>query len=129
MKQSRIRRILAALITMFSLLFAQIAVAAYACPDLAMTAMAAKAAQEAMPGCTDMDMAQPGLCEAHCASGHQSLDTPANPPIAAFMPSRLVAVLPALEILFPVTPVQTNLSLLARATAPPLAIRHCCFRI
>lgn len=129
MKLPRIRRILAALITMFSLLFAQLAVAAYACPDLAMTAMAAKAAQEAMPGCTDMDMAQPGLCEAHCANGHQSLDTPANPPIAAFVPSRLVAILPALEFLVPATPIQANPSLLARATAPPMAIRHCCFRI
>lgn len=129
MKSPRLRRITVALITMFSLLFAQLAVAAYACPDLASAAMAAKAAQDAMPGCANMEMGQPGLCQAHCTNGHQSLDTPANPPIASFVPSRLMAVLPALEVPVPATPVQAGLPLLTRATAPPLAIRHCCFRI
>jgi len=129
MKLPRIRRILAALMTIFSLLFTQFAVAAYACPDLAMTAMVVKAAQDAMPGCADMDMAQPGLCQAHCDSGHQTLDTPTNPPVAAFVPGCLVAVLPALDVQARLAPVQANPVLLTRTTAPPLAIRHCCFRI
>lgn len=129
MKLSRTQRVFAALFTVLSLLFTQLAVAAYACPDLAPEAMAAKVMQEAMPGCTDMDMVKPGLCHAHCASGHQSLDAPAAPHIGAFIATGLVTVLPAGVVFHSVLPTRITPALLARSTAPPLAIRHCCFRI
>ncbi|CAN7597179.1 hypothetical protein LJR289_004333 [Pseudoduganella sp. LjRoot289] len=129
MQPSRTTRLVAALITMFSLLFAQLAVAAYACPDLTMSSMSAKAAQDAMPGCADMDMAQPGLCQAHCASGHQSLDTPPAPHVPAFVSGGLVAVVAVADRVFSTAPPPLSSPLLTRTTAPPLAIRHCCFRI
>lgn len=129
MKLSRTQRVLAALFTVLSLLFTQFAVAAYACPDLAAEAMAAKVMQEAMPGCTDMDMDKPGLCDAHCASGQQSLDAPAAPHVGAFIATGLVSVLPVGVDLNSALPTRVNSTLLARSTAPPFAIRHCCFRI
>ncbi len=129
MKLPRTQRAFAALFTVLSLLFTQLAVAAYACPDLAAEAMAAKVMQEAMPGCTDMGIGKPGLCHAHCASGHQSLDAPAAPHVGAFIPSGLVTVLPVCAVFNSVLPTRVNATLLARSTAPPLAIRHCCFRI
>lgn len=129
MKLPRTQRIFAALLTVLSLLFTQLAVAAYACPDLAAEAMAVKVMQEAMPGCTDMNIGKPGLCHAHCTSGHQSLDAPAAPHAGAFIATGLVSVLPVGIVLSSAHPTRINSTLLARSTAPPLAIRHCCFRI
>lgn len=129
MKVPRTVRLVAAIITMFSLLFAQLAVAAYECPDLTVSAMSVKATQNAMPGCTDMDMAQANLCQAHCASAHQSLDTPAAPHVAAFVSCGLVAVLAEADNASSTAPPPASSTLLTRTTSPPLAIRHCCFRI
>lgn len=129
MKPSRTQRVFAALFTVLSLLFTQLAVAAYACPDLAAEAMAAKVMQDAMPGCTDMGMGKPGLCHAHCASGHQSLDAPSVPHVGAFIATGLVSVLASGIVFSSALPIRLNATLLARSTAPPLAIRHCCFRI
>jgi hypothetical protein len=129
MKMPRTVRLVAAIITMFSLLFAQLAVAAYECPDLTVSSMSVKVAQDAMPGCTDMDMAQPNLCQAHCAHGHQSLDTPTAPHIGAFVSSGLVAVLAEARDASFTAPPPASSTLLTRTTSPPLAIRHCCFRI
>ena len=128
MKPPRIQRIFAALITALSLLFTQLAVAAYACPDLVVETMAAKVMRDAMPGCTGMDMAKPGLCQAHCAGGHQSLDAPVTPYIGAFIATGLVAVLPIRIVFDSELPARVSSTHLARSTAPPLAIRHCCFR-
>lgn len=131
MKMPRTVRFVAAIITMFSLLFAQLAVAAYECPDLTMSSMSAKAAQDAMPGCADMnmDMARPNLCQAHCANGHQSLDAPAAPHIGAFVSCGLVATLAVADKLVSMAPKPAGSALLTRTTSPPMAIRHCCFRI
>ncbi|WP_228893955.1 hypothetical protein [Pseudoduganella aquatica] len=129
MKLPRTQRVFAALLTVLSLLFTQLAVAAYACPDLVMEAMAAKVMQDAMPGCTEMNVGKPGLCQAHCASGHQSLDAPATPHIGAFIATGMVAVIPIRVVFDSELPTLVSSTLLARSTAPPLAIRHCCFRI
>jgi hypothetical protein len=130
MKLPRISRAIAALIAVFSLLFAQLAVAAYACPQLAMAVMSAQAEQGDMPGCTGMaDAGRPGLCQAHCASGQQSLDAPAIPPVAPFSATGLVAVIALTDAAEAARPAAPHPPLLAHATAPPLAIRHCCFRI
>lgn len=129
MKRFRTQRVLAALITALSLLFTQLAIAAYACPELVVQAMAAKAMQDAMPGCTGTDMQKPGLCQAHCANSHQALDAPATPHIGAFIATGLVAVLPVRFVADAELPTRVSATLLARSTAPPLAIRHCCFRI
>jgi hypothetical protein len=83
-------------------LFAQLAVAAYACPTIdgpasVIAAANAEATHAAMPGC-DMGKndSNPNLCLQHCQAGDQSVQTLphlAVPPLAA---------VPALSILEPV---------------------------
>ena len=84
-----------------------------------------------MVGCKGMDSEQPALCHAHSedALGKQSLDKPAAPDVMAFAPAGLVLTLvlgDSTEI--PQEPQRQSL-FLVRSTAPPIAIRHCCFRI
>jgi hypothetical protein len=131
MKLSPPARAIAAIIMLFSLLFAQLAVSAYACPLPGQPQAAGTVSMAGMPGCTDisMDKSSPALCGAHCDTGHQSADTSGAPLVQSFIPCSLELVLPRIE--------RSGLSLaaslesvpLTRATAPPLAIRHCCFRI
>ncbi|MQA37054.1 hypothetical protein [Rugamonas aquatica] len=131
MKLSQPTRMIAAIIMLFSLLFAQLAVSAYACPvlDKAQTVEAVGMAN--MPGCTDMSMdkSSPALCGAHCDTGHQSADISGTPAVQPFMACSLEVVLPNIER--SALPLASSLESvpLTRATAPPLAIRHCCFRI
>jgi len=127
MKLTRTSRFIAALITLFSLLFTQLAVASYSCPQQS-TVNHASVMQD-MPGCTGMDAQQPSLCAAHCDAGHQSLDAAAAPQVLPFIACQLALVLP------PIVSAVSGLAApaaslpLTRSTAPPLAIQHCCFRI
>jgi hypothetical protein len=131
MKLSRAHRFVAALIAVVSLLFAQLALASYVCPVTAapaMTVMADDGMQE-MTDCTGMDMQQPSLCHAHSHAGHQSLDKPDLPQVAPFVAiGPVLTVLPP-DTLLPAAAAPSDDTFLTRATAPPLAIRHCCFRI
>ncbi|HKX42583.1 MAG TPA: hypothetical protein VJO99_15610 [Burkholderiaceae bacterium] len=123
------------------LLFAQFAVAGYACPGLSgMRAMAsgvmaegaemAEAKSTAMsPGCDQIDPGAANLCAEHCRYGHQSADTaPASLPIAP---------VPALLYLLPLEPVSLPGHARARPAPdpvlavppPPHAILHCVYRI
>jgi hypothetical protein len=124
------------------LLFAQLAVAAYACPGLAttsphgqMTMTAATAppssadADKAAGGCNQMDPAAPNLCLEHCRAGHQSSDTAPAPVVAAATPA-LLYVLP----IEPEPVVGSSPSLPATdprvaIAPPPHAILHCVLRI
>lgn len=128
MKFSRPQRLITALIMLFSLLFAQLAVAAYACPVEAPSAQAARSSMADMPGCTGMNMSKPALCGAHCDKVHQSADTPGTPAVQAFVPCSLELVLPRMDRAAATPPAATAALPLTRTTAPPLAIRHCCFR-
>lgn len=74
-----------------------------------------------------MDEQQPGLCHAHCHAGQQSADkyelpSPVN-----------ISALPVDFISAATVPAFSRLPLqaphLQQATAPPLAIRYCCFRL
>lgn len=126
MKLSRPSSLIAAIITIFSLLFTQLALAAYACPALNVVAPAAT-----MPGCANMDMQidQPGLCHSHCEAGKQSADTPQAPLVQPFVAAELRVVLSVAESDAPYHALQPESVILKRSTAPPLAIRNCCFRI
>ncbi len=119
----------AALLALVSMLFMQLALASYLCPG---TSSEIAAMTEAAMPCAhtmslDADHAQPNLCQAHCQAGQQSADTYRLPPIInayavlAFFPSPAVVPVTRWEPLR-----QPNLQ---RATAPPLAVRNCCFRI
>lgn len=128
MKLTRPSRFIAALITLFSLLFTQLAVASYTCPQLS-TVNHASVNMQDMPGCTGMDAQQPNLCAAHCDAGHQSSDTAAAPQVLPFIACQLALVLPSDESISSELSAPAAAVSLTRTTAPPLAIQHCCFRI
>lgn len=128
MKSTRSSRIVAALFTLFSLLFTQLAVASYTCPQLSMADHAGARMQD-MPGCSGMDAGNPNLCAAHCDAGHQSLDIAAAPQALPFIAGQLTLVLPSLGLMSADAIAPAATPPLTRTTAPPLAIRHCCFRI
>lgn len=136
MKLARPTRLVAALIALISLLFMQLAVASYACPGMTTAlsghamALAPDSGMHDMPGCAgSIDKQQPGLCHAHGHASQQSLDKPEPPPVQPFVAVALTQVLSSIDTTYhPTRPAQDAL-FLTRAMAPPLAIRHCCFRI
>ena len=124
-----------------SLLFLQLATAAYACamksippvePAMAvMASMAGMPCAQAMAGevMAVMDPDQPGLCHEHCKGGSQSIEPASTLTLAA----------PAMVLLFviaaPAAPAGGSDGWQAwqverdSAPPPPHAILHCCFRI
>jgi hypothetical protein len=133
MTLSRPSRVAAAVVALFSMLFMQLAVAAYACPAMSPTpghmTMPADSVEHNMDNCKGMDMKTPSLCHAHDQAGNQSLDKPGTPQIQPFAASGLA--LPIISAGYAAVPSQaTPKSLvLTRTTAPPISIRNCCFRI
>ena len=129
-------------------LFAQLAVASYACPGLkgmgslpnesTATAMVVAAADDAPmaqpegmpPGCDQMDPNAANLCAEHCHQGQQSADTANVPAVSLGIPTFLYSL-----------PLEPQRSLgsgrsfpapdacLDAAPEPPHAILHCVFRI
>lgn len=116
-------------------MFAQMAVAAYACPNVATgygNTVAATASAESMPSDCDqmagmLDPAAPNLCSAHCHNHEQSAD---HADVPALSPALFAAlywlVAPAVAEAQKKTP---ETSVLHAALPPPHAILHCCFRI
>src|SRR5476649_234375 len=131
MKLSQPTRAIATIVMLFSLLFAQLAVSAYACPVLDKPHTLEAVSMANMPGCTDMSMdkSSPALCAAHCDTGHQSADTSSTPAVHPFVASSLEVVLPRIERAYLSLASSLESVPLTRATAPPLVIQHCCFRI
>ncbi|RJG24683.1 hypothetical protein [Massilia cavernae] len=135
MIRSRRSRAIAALIALVCLLFTQLAVAAYACPNLLAGRSGAHTSSRApgmedMPGCSEpMDMEQPNLCHAHAQVGNQSLDKPTVPPVQPFMPLALAQAIVFVEAEYAPPAASGQSSSLTRITSPPASIRHCCFRI
>ena len=129
--KAKYRQVMARLL-IGALLFAQGAVAAYACPGLT-SAIASSfvdpPAAENMPtDCDQMDTMTPNLCTAHCQFGLQNVDqqqAPSAPPVM-------------FSILYVEIPDSTAVSSFGRISAserttvadsPPHTILHCCFRI
>jgi hypothetical protein len=125
MKLRRPNRIVAALIALVSLLFMQLAVAAYACPMQTGEARA----QMAMADCDGMDRMNPSLCHAHAKAGKQSLDKPATPAVQPFIAAAVLVEVAGLDQLMPRSASVAPASVPAAGAAPPIAILHCCFRI
>lgn len=134
MKLSRPSRFVAALVAVTSVLFAQLAVAAYACPSMqveqamAMTSMApVESGDHMMPDCEEMDIEQPALCHAHAQIGNQSLDKPELPNVS---PSVAILLIPEVRNMHVVyRPVAITADAIRPVSVPPLSIQHCCFRI
>jgi hypothetical protein len=128
MKHSRPIRSIAAIIALFCMLFMQLAVASYVCPGMGITG---DNAQLSMPNCDGMDMNQPTLCHAHAhdQSSKQSFDKPELPAVSPFLPTKLLFTLNAINLAAIALPELQVTPFFNRATAPPIAIRNCCFRI
>lgn len=133
MIRNRRHRLITVLFALVNLLFMQLAVAGYVCPGAGSRIAEAAAMAEAGMPCADefmqlsMDDEQPNLCHAHCQTSQQSADKHELPsPVA-------LGALPAdfsLQVALPVfskAPLQAPH--LQRTTAPPVAIRNCCFRL
>jgi hypothetical protein len=123
----RTTRFLAAWLALCAVLLSQLAVAAYACP---FEAPAVEASVPVHDGCNgvNLDQDQPALCHAHGQQGDQSLDKPL---VSMPQPALLQGLVSdwGLES-GPAPGIPGELrSLLARATAPPVALRNCCLRI
>lgn len=122
------------------LLFAQLAVASYACPSLSgklsmpqgdpASAMAAASMLADMgPDCDQIDNEAANLCAEHCRFGQQSADTAPAPMV--------FAPVPALLYWLPAEPESTpefvrsyrSRDAVLEAPPPPHAILHCVFRI
>lgn len=137
MKFFRSSRLITACILLVSMLFMQLAVAGYACPNLNIgpaepvsISMSMSADDDmAMSGCSGADTAQPSLCQANDQAGNQSLDKPPLPLVQPFMAVALTLVFPNVELAVSDTGAEPVSPLLLRTTAPPLSIRNCCFRI
>ena len=129
--QFSMTRLLRKLISLFgigALLFAQLAVSAYACP---MQFTALDDATVTMVACEKnasvRDMASPALCQQHCENGQKNVnDTPQTPTFFAVETGLVVTRLT--ESFLPIEAAGLSPSLL-HATSPPVSIRNCCFRI
>ena len=113
---------------MLAILFAQLAVSAYACPcQLPGIAEREVPAAASTMDCESADLASPALCQMHCDYGNQSThDAPSPLALVSLSPS-FVAFL--VEPFNSAAQTLTPASVLDRATSTPLAIRNCCFRI
>ncbi len=120
------------------ILFAQMSVAAYACPSNMVSGNAtadAITAMGAMVDCEQMgegmgrhlDQANPGLCAEHCHPTQQSDHTHA-PTVPAALMIALYTVALTVDASRPDGLAPTADSRL-HAAPPPLSILHCCFRI
>lgn len=123
------------------MVFAQVVVAAYACPAMPASPLSAEAEHaavmgdgmalasrvDAMPAGWRMDPAQPNLCAAHCQAGQQNADAKPAPTLPCALPANSYLVVQS------TLPARPALALAAvdrpPPAAPPLAILHCCFRI
>ncbi|MGV8900443.1 MAG: hypothetical protein ACOH2B_14570 [Burkholderiaceae bacterium] len=134
MKLPRPSRFIAACIALLSMLFMQLAVAGYACPELKIDIVSQSVTMSTdagggMSGCADMDAEQSSLCDALDQSVSQSLDRPELPRVQPFIAVALPLAFDASPPTYSLIAVRPDSLLLTRITAPPLSIRNCCFRI
>ena len=117
-----------------TVLFMQLAVAAYACPavegpaNVIATMIADADMHAAMPGCDMADNGNPNLCLQHCQAGDQSVQTLPHVEVPAF------AALPTPLVIEPVQQrtalgITVRSALPARVTSPPPLARFGFLRI
>lgn len=132
----------AALIALLSVLFTQLALALYVCPDFSAAEVSHPASHATAPmqmtadapaaemgtDCATIDKENPNLCLQYSQAGSQSLDRG-----VVYVPLMLVVLYFAFIFIRPVVGSVAYFryvpDLLKRDTAPPLSIQHCCFRI
>jgi hypothetical protein len=110
----RLVRPFAALVAIFGLVFAQLATAAYACPQLAKAAKAGTI--ESHGGCDHGASTDPSLCQHHCDDGKASVEKPKT-----FVPPAISESFAyAIETLLVPSRVRTGRCLQQASTGPPL---------
>ncbi len=133
MKLSSPSRIIAVALAIFSMLFMQLALAAYVCPGVTQGEATVTSASMAMdmPGCDGMDMEQPVLCHAHAQdqASKQTLDKPDLPLVTPFIASALVQMLVLKPVLISQNYPAIAAQLSTHSSTPPVTILHCCFRL
>lgn len=122
-------RLIAVLFALFSMLSMQVAVAGYACPVENKVPGATAMSHAAMPCAGDMshvDIQQPSLCQAHCQA-EKSTDKLPSPLLPGAMSIGFSYAVHQARVVersrFDPSPSYY------RATAPPISVRNCCFRI
>ena len=112
-----------------AVLFAQLAVSAYACPLLFKgfdNSTNTAGVSDASAECPDP--VSPNLCKKHCENGEQNINDMPEPQacLLALEPAFIVALVldPTLS-----SPAPALTPSLLHATSPPLSIRNCCFRL
>ena len=112
------------------LIFAQMAMSAYACPiqSGATTAMQSRMLESDSTSPMAMSIDAPSLCAAHCHAEEQTDQTH-----AVKLPVQFLGAFQWVVIIAP-TPTATPVRLLATrylwaSASPPLSVLHCCFRI
>lgn len=137
------------------LLFAQMAIAAYACPNLSKATLAgasmhsqvqevmrtdadhsiqaspamgaADAAQFMSVDCDQVDVEAPNLCAEYCKQGQQSADHTPNSTIAPVFLTALYSVMHSTAAPTAEAAYYAP-GMLLQAAGPPHAIEHCCLR-
>jgi hypothetical protein len=134
---SRRTRIITVLFALLCVLSAQLSLAAYACPGAGtgseqVRAMDMKgmpcAGEMAGDMTAQMDAEQPGMCKAHCQSLAQSADQYQVPALSSILQMGPVLTVTAPPVVIAQAP-HWQRPILKRTTAPPIAVRHCCFRL
>jgi hypothetical protein len=114
------------------LLFAQMAVAAYACPqeliDSLSPAMAEMADMQDCPQMSQHDKAVPSLCAEHCHPAQQLTPHANAPSVPMALPVGFFVPLPVSESSLAL-PLARYADVLTLASSPPHTVLHCCFRI
>ena len=120
-----------------AMLFAQLAVAAYACPGLLPAPGAAASESNAAPAAApamdcehmamSLDKASPTVCAQHCQQDQQSGQTATLAAPAVLLTSLYLLAPLSTQAPRPSPPRGAQPGLLA-ATSPPHSILHCCFR-
>jgi hypothetical protein len=106
------------------LVFAQMAIAAYACPSVSNTVTANTVV--AMPDCDEVDTDAAQLCVEHCRFGQQSVDhSPSPAPLPALM-TPLYSLPPAADAAARDMAPTADAPL--GAVDPPHTLLHCCLR-
>jgi hypothetical protein len=115
------------LLAIFALLFAQLSVAAHACPPRVTQETEAMTTIDCADAAMAADSAAPSLCAEHCQYGKQG-DQPRTPatPVAIFI-SLYVIPAPAALTTPMLLPAEAGAWLVA--PPPPHTILHCCLRI
>lgn len=112
----------AAWLALLAVLFAQLAMAAYACPLIEEALQGPPSNVEATAPCADMDSAgseaMSALCLEHCKAGGQLVDN--HPPVTAFAPAPVVFFVAPTAVADSTVPARATAPLDARATAPPV---------